>query len=328
MKGLQKIFQYLSSAFIVLLLTNIPAVLAEQAEAPEMLPPFSDVEEGDPHYIAINYLRDKGLIQGYADNTFQSHKTVNRAEALKMLTLASGLFSEEEFEDYERDDEAKRPFTDTPLKEWYTPYLISAKEAGVINGYPDESFRPNEEVNLAESLKMYLEALDKVDYENVEYTNLEQLIVVDTPADAWFTPYTKFALSEGLINLYADNTIDPTQKMSRGYLAEVIYRSLKAEEGYKFGRASWYGSAVDGNLTASGETFDSTKFTAAHKYLPLGTYVEVTNLANGKSVEVKINDRGPYGHGRVIDLSSSAFSEIAWTGTGLIDVEFTITHLP
>ncbi|MFA5948577.1 MAG: septal ring lytic transglycosylase RlpA family protein, partial [Candidatus Gracilibacteria bacterium] len=91
-----------------------------------------------------------------------------------------------------------------------------------------------------------------------------------------------------------------------------------------FGKATYYGAAVQGNGTASGETFDMNVFTAAHKTLPFGTIVKATNLANGKSVEVKINDRGPYGAGRVLDLSSSAFKELAPLSTGVITIQYEV----
>ncbi|OIP81039.1 hypothetical protein AUK45_02290 [Candidatus Peregrinibacteria bacterium CG2_30_44_17] len=78
--------------------------------------------------------------------------------------------------------------------------------------------------------------------------------------------------------------------------------------------------------TASGEPFDETEMTAAHKTLPFGTYVRVTNLANNQTVEVKINDRGPYGEGRIIDLSKSAFKEIGALSTGVLNVEVEIIY--
>ena len=75
--------------------------------------------------------------------------------------------------------------------------------------------------------------------------------------------------------------------------------------------ASYYADKFNGKKTASGETFSNNKLTAAHKKLPFGTKVKVTNLANNKSVVVVVNDRGPFGGGRDIDLSKKAFMEIA-----------------
>ncbi|HUJ99508.1 MAG TPA: septal ring lytic transglycosylase RlpA family protein [Stellaceae bacterium] len=83
------------------------------------------------------------------------------------------------------------------------------------------------------------------------------------------------------------------------------------------GLASWYGNQEQGRLTASGQRFDPRKLTAAHRTLPLDTKVKVTNLENGKSVEVKVNDRGPYIPGRVLDLSTEAAKLLGMEKEGL-----------
>jgi rare lipoprotein A len=75
---------------------------------------------------------------------------------------------------------------------------------------------------------------------------------------------------------------------------------------YQIGMASWYGKQFHGRTTANGEAFDMFELTAAHRRLPLGTYVKVTNLRNGKWIVVRINDRGPYVAGRIMDLSYGA----------------------
>ncbi|MFA0501582.1 septal ring lytic transglycosylase RlpA family protein, partial [Vibrio sp. 10N.222.46.A1] len=90
------------------------------------------------------------------------------------------------------------------------------------------------------------------------------------------------------------------------------------------GKASWYGDKFHGKLTASGETYNMNAYTAAHKTLPFGTIVRVTNTDNGKSVDVKINDRGPYVKGRVIDLSHKAFAQIGNVKQGTVPVKIEI----
>ncbi len=75
---------------------------------------------------------------------------------------------------------------------------------------------------------------------------------------------------------------------------------------YQVGNASWYGKQFHGRTTASGEDFDMFELTAAHRRLPLGTFVKVTNLRNGKWIVVRVNDRGPYVSNRIMDLSYSA----------------------
>ncbi len=87
------------------------------------------------------------------------------------------------------------------------------------------------------------------------------------------------------------------------------------------GIASFYARKFQHRKTASGERFDNNAMTAAHKTLPFGTEVIVKNLDNGKSVKVRINDRGPFVKGRMIDLTRAAFSRIANLGEGLVKVE-------
>jgi rare lipoprotein A len=86
------------------------------------------------------------------------------------------------------------------------------------------------------------------------------------------------------------------------------------------GIASWYGPRFHGKLTASGEVFNQEKFTAAHRTLPWGSRVKVTNLANGKSVEVRINDRGPFSKGRIIDVSRAAARALGMMKSGITTV--------
>jgi rare lipoprotein A len=93
------------------------------------------------------------------------------------------------------------------------------------------------------------------------------------------------------------------------------------------GLASWYGKEFDGLPTASGETFRPEKVSAAHRTLPLGTLVEVTNEKNGKSVRVKVNDRGPFVAGRIVDLSKAAAAEIGSVGDGVVPVTLRVVTL-
>jgi rare lipoprotein A len=91
-------------------------------------------------------------------------------------------------------------------------------------------------------------------------------------------------------------------------------------DGVQVGVASWYGPGFHGKRTASGERYDQWAFTAAHQTLPLGTPVMVTSLENGRAVQVRINDRGPFVDGRVIDLSRAAAESLHMIGPGLMRV--------
>jgi len=90
------------------------------------------------------------------------------------------------------------------------------------------------------------------------------------------------------------------------------------------GLASWYGTSEQGRKTASGERFDRNAMTAAHPSLPFGTVVRVTSLDNGRTVRVRINDRGPFVHGRIIDLSAAAATRLGIREDGVARVRLAV----
>jgi rare lipoprotein A len=94
------------------------------------------------------------------------------------------------------------------------------------------------------------------------------------------------------------------------------------------GIASWYGEDFNGHLTANGEVYDMYAFTAAHKTLPLGTVVQVTNEDNGMTTQVRINDRGPYVTGRIIDLSRTAARALGMRDQGTAKVKLEVVSWP
>lgn len=105
----------------------------------------------------------------------------------------------------------------------------------------------------------------------------------------------------------------------------LIYESEgKKQKTEKIGVASWYGKKFHNRKTANGEIYNMNGISAAHKELPFGTIVRVTNLKNGKSVDVRINDRGPYKKGRIIDLSYGAAKKIDMVKTGTTKVRLEI----
>jgi rare lipoprotein A len=107
------------------------------------------------------------------------------------------------------------------------------------------------------------------------------------------------------------------------------YVPLENAEGYtEEGVASWYGPGFQGKKTANGETYDMHARTAAHKLLPLGTVVEVTDLDSGRSVTARINDRGPFVEGRIIDLSRALAADLDMLGRGTARVRVTAVAGP
>lgn len=102
----------------------------------------------------------------------------------------------------------------------------------------------------------------------------------------------------------------------------VRYQLIDDPSGYKEkGGASWYGLKFHGHKTANGEVYSIYEMTAAHKTLPIPCYVKVTNLANGRSAIVRVNDRGPFHEGRIIDLSYAAATKLGYAGQGVAQVE-------
>ena len=94
------------------------------------------------------------------------------------------------------------------------------------------------------------------------------------------------------------------------------------------GIASWYGNPYDGRRTASGEIFNMEQLTAAHRTLPFNTWIEVTNLTNGKMIDVRITDRGPFIKGRIVDLSLRAAREIDMIREGIVRVRIKVIARP
>ena len=119
---------------------------------------------------------------------------------------------------------------------------------------------------------------------------------------------------------------EPRSRYGNSSEYEVLgkrYRVMDSSRGYtERGVASWYGTKFHGRLTSNRETYDMFAMTAAHKTLPLPTYVEVRNLRNNKSIIVRVNDRGPFAHNRIIDLSYAAAIKLDMvdTGTALVEV--------
>jgi rare lipoprotein A len=116
-------------------------------------------------------------------------------------------------------------------------------------------------------------------------------------------------------SLEAAKVTPPLVSETRGH--QTRKTNSPKSKAYQVGTASWYGEQFQGKQTASGEPFDMRDFTAAHPSLPLGSFVRVTNLKNGKVVVVRINDRGPVVDGRIIDVSYNAARALGFRERGL-----------
>ncbi|MBI5754744.1 S-layer homology domain-containing protein, partial [Candidatus Peregrinibacteria bacterium] len=174
---------------------------------------FRDVSAVHPSFSAIKFLRDRGIVKGYDDGTFQPNKKVSRAEALKMIFTATG----------EKITDSEIAFSDVGKNDWYHNYVAVAVELNIVKGYNDGTFRPSAEVSRAEFLKILLTAL-KVDVDPVVLKKPYS----DVPTSAWFAPYVDDAKKRNFIP-FKGTVFQPNVKMNRSDVAEMIYRALTAK---------------------------------------------------------------------------------------------------
>ncbi len=165
---------------------------------------FDDVAVDHSFYQAINYLRDKGVVEGYEDGTYQPGAKINRAEFLKIVMGGAALENEIENE----GGDSVPCFTDVSTDAWFAPYICGAKNAGVISGYPDGTFKPGQEVNLAEALKIIVEA-NQVGYKPA------------AEEEVWYMPYLNKMAGE---NYVPASFTYMGQKVTRGEMAEMVWR--------------------------------------------------------------------------------------------------------
>lgn len=206
-----------------------------------------------------------------------------------------------------------KPFRDVSQKDWFYHTVARAKHLGIISGDAKKNlFRPRATINLAETLRM-LFASGGIKTELAQTPALPGI-----PKDAWYAKDMAYAISATMLTQQENGSVfPPHEKLNRGEMALLLYRYLQTKEGAVFGYASWYGDGLAKTKLTSGLSYAEVHLTAAHKTIPFGSIVRVTNMANGKQVDVVINDRGPYVTGRIIDLSRTAFSQLESTTVGL-----------
>ncbi len=179
---------------------------------------FVDVPISHPNFSAIMELQNLGIIQGYPDKTFKPDQSVSRAEALKIILLGSGVNIS--------DVKGTGGFVDVKADEWCAKYIVNAVQLGVAQGYVDHTFRPAQTVNLAENLKMLFLA---------KKININSIIVTKNPyidafADQWYSKFFQYAQQKNLIKADSQNKVYPGQGMTRGKLAEILYKIIYIEK--------------------------------------------------------------------------------------------------
>jgi rare lipoprotein A len=298
---------------------------------------YTDVESRHVYKDAISYMTQNNYVEGYEDDTFQSLTEINRVEALKMIIEAhedeDPILSKEESEEATTSEDEMPEWPDVDPDAWYYEYIETGYEMGLVKGHDDGYFRPEDTVNRAEALKMIYTINggeipeEEVDEETEETGN-------------WYDTYVEFGQEYALIvpeeeidEETEEETIDdeeteiswdylPGNFLTRGELCEIIYRLRKDKYTgeIEYGIASYYSYGFHEATTASGEPLDAYGYMAAHKTLPFGTWVRVTNLDTELSVNVEIVDRGPYIEGRIIDLTPYATEQIGALSSGLYNV--------
>ncbi|MFH1546509.1 MAG: S-layer homology domain-containing protein [Patescibacteria group bacterium] len=174
---------------------------------------FPDVPANHPNAAAIDFLTTEGVISGYPDGSFQPENSVNRAEALKILLLASGITMQ---------TTPQNEFPDVPDEAWFAPFIASARAREIAGGYPDGFFRPEQTVNLVEALKMLFTA-NEISLENYE---TEVKLFTDSEESAWYNAFLFYAKTFEIVESDSENLIFPAASLTRGQLVEIVYRFL------------------------------------------------------------------------------------------------------
>lgn len=175
---------------------------------------FPDVPNDHPNKTAIEFLQDRGIISGAADGNFYPGRFVNRAEFLKMALLSSPAAN---------DKQASLNFSDVNDGDWFYEFVARALNSGIIRGYTDGSFKPAQNVNKVEALKMLLVS------HQVQTQRPSSRPYLDVEVDAWFSEFVSYVKDKNLIGVLGDN-FSPGEDMTRADLAEIIYRLLTVRE--------------------------------------------------------------------------------------------------
>lgn len=198
--------------FLAFLSVGIISILSFQLSIVKAAAPFPDVEESYAYVNAIEYLKEKGVITGYEDNTFKPNKEISRAEFLKMAVGA--LEAVTPFSTVYNDC-----FSDVK-EEWFAPYVCYALKKGWIQGYDDGSFKPHNTISRKESIKMLASIASYYIYPVVD-----EAPYPDVEPGTWVSRYARVAKEKGLIPT-GDGKFYPDELMTRGTITESLYRAM------------------------------------------------------------------------------------------------------
>lgn len=184
---------------------------------PSILFAFSDVNQTNKYFTAISELTERGVIQGYEDNTFKPLRAINRAEFLKIVIEALNI---------ELKEDTEITFPDVPEDAWYTKYVKTGLHFGWIQGYPDGTYKPSSNIKKVEALKILALAQEW----NLEEINTEESPFEDTNKDAWYALYIKYAFDKNFLEEKQGEKYFPSNLMNRAQFSEIIFRNIITEE--------------------------------------------------------------------------------------------------
>jgi len=171
---------------------------------------FTDVDSTHPNATAIKYLLENEIVGGYDDGSFQPEKTVNRVEALKMLILGFGVADNPKLD---------LGFEDTSNQAWYSNYVGTAMNRGIVSGYADNTFRPGNTINRAEYLKILLFTA------GISPDSVDENPYSDVSAEVWFSAFANYSKLKNIFPLDS-NLFEGGNGVTRAEVAETIYRVL------------------------------------------------------------------------------------------------------
>lgn len=199
-----------SSFLLSLFLVFMPSVSAMD---------FIDVPQTHQDYLTIKYLTDQGVLKGYPDKTFRPDVFVTKSEALKMIIENNReLISAEILTILTTKDISSLSFSDIKTTDWFSPYIAVGFKTGIVNGNPDNTFRPNDSVTRAQFLKMLLLIHN---FNPDGWKNLQ--LFDDVPVGLWHTAFMNYAGKTGLLTADDQNNLYPGKETTRGEITRILY---------------------------------------------------------------------------------------------------------
>jgi len=202
---------------------------------------FSDVTSSHKNYVSIEWMSDEGTVEGYEDGTFKPDNAVNRAELMKMVVLMS-------VDEVDLTDSYANCFPDVTT-DWYAKYVCYALEQEWVGGYPDGTFKPGNNVNRVEAMKIILNAMiPSEEWPEPTDADLALEMPVDLDMSQWYAGYARFAIAKELVDGWhvtqnEDGTLNflPEGNMTRKEVAEMLFRVMV----YMLERMDYVANMVD-----------------------------------------------------------------------------------